>query len=94
MAACEKNLTNEEKKRNRHGPMLQYVYNAESQNSSAGVCSTHPPIENNFCTEKAICTQAVIPSKKCVCVEMPNNGRKQVFLPGFPTMKYLDFDVS
>ena len=92
MRACEKNLTPAEVKRNRHGPMQQYDYHPESQGSAPGIFSLRP-LYSVFCTEQQIWSKEIaVPSDKSVCVELPNAAR-EVFFPGFPTMKHLKYDV-
>lgn len=92
MKACEKDLMPDEIKRNRHGPMLQYDYNPESQGSVPGIFSLKA-LYSVFCTEKKIWSKEIsIPSNKTVCVELANAART-VFFPGFPTMKHLKYDV-
>lgn len=93
MKACEKNLTPAEVKRNRHGPMLQYYYNPESQGSAPGIFSLRP-LYSVFCTEQLICSKEIaVSSDKTVCVELPNAAHT-VFFPGFPTMKHLKYDFE
>ncbi|XP_036218346.2 5'-3' exoribonuclease 1 [Bactrocera oleae] len=93
MRACEKNLTPAEVKRNRHGPMQQYDYHPESQGSAPGIFSLRP-LYSVFCTEQQIWSKEIaVPSDKSVCVELPNAAR-DVFFPGFPTMKHLKYDFE
>lgn len=92
MAACDQNLTPSERKRNQHGPMLQYDYNPESQGQVPGIYSLKT-LYFVFCTEKPFWSQDILVSpEKTVCVELPNAART-VFFPGFPTMKYLNYKV-
>ncbi|XP_023298074.2 5'-3' exoribonuclease 1 [Lucilia cuprina] len=95
MAACDQNLTPSERKRNQHGPMLQYDYHPESQGQVPGIYSLKA-LYNVFCTEKPFWSQDILVSpQKTVCVELPNAART-VFFPGFPTMKHLNykFDIK
>ncbi|XP_036318531.1 5'-3' exoribonuclease 1 isoform X1 [Rhagoletis pomonella] len=93
MKACEQNLTPAEIKRNRHGPMMQYDYNPEPQESVPGIFSMKA-LYHVFCTEKKIWSKEIaIPSDKTVCVELPNAART-VFFPGFPTMKHLKYNFE
>ncbi|KAM7349373.1 5'-3' exoribonuclease pacman isoform 1-T2 [Cochliomyia hominivorax] len=90
MSACDQNLTPSERKRNQHGPMLQYDYHPESQGQAPGVYSLKA-LYHVFCTEKPLWSQDIIISpEKTVCVELPNAART-VYFPGFPTMKHLKY---
>lgn len=92
MAACDQNLTPSERKRNQHGPMLQYDYNPESQGQVPGIYS-FKALYHVFCDEKPFWSQDILVSpEKTVCVELPNAART-VFFPGFPTMKHLTYKV-
>lgn len=93
MEACDKHLTAIERKRNQHGPMLQYDYHPDSQGQIQGIHSLEV-LYNVFCTEKPFWSKDIaVSSSDTVCVDLPNAARS-VFFPGFPTMKHLDFDVS
>lgn len=93
MAACDQNLTAGERKRNQHGPMLQYDHNTESQGQVPGIYSLKA-LYHVFCTEKPFWSGDILVSpEKTVCVELPNAAR-HVFFPGFPTMKHLNYKVS
>lgn len=93
MEACHQHLTAAERKRNTHGPMMQYDYCTESQGQVPGIYSLKA-LQNVFCTEKPIWPEDITVSpEKTVCVELPN-ALRSVFFPGFPTMKHIKYKVS
>ncbi|KAL9874160.1 5'-3' exoribonuclease 1-like isoform 2-T3 [Glossina fuscipes fuscipes] len=93
MEACDKHLTAVERKRNQHGPMLQYDYHPDSQGQIQGTQSLKV-LYNVFCTEKPFWSKDIaVSSSDTVCIDLPNAARS-VFFPGFPTMKHLDFDFE
>lgn len=93
MESCDQNLTPSERKRNQHGPMMQYDYTHESQGQAPGIYSLKP-LYNVYCTEKPFWSKDImVAPERTVCVELPNAARS-VFFPGFPTMKHLDYKVS
>ncbi|XP_055845347.1 5'-3' exoribonuclease 1 [Episyrphus balteatus] len=93
MKKCEMDLKPSEVKRNSHGPMLQYDYTSQSQ----GECQSSLPgktIYHVFCTEKAIWRdQIFVSTTKSPLCEL-DNATRDVFFPGFPTMKHLKFDFT
>ncbi|XP_016995150.3 5'-3' exoribonuclease 1 [Drosophila takahashii] len=93
MRNCESLLTEEERERNRHGPMYLYNHSTESQ----GPMEQQPPLRalaNLFCTEVAKWSREIaLNLPHSVCVELPNAAR-HVFFPGFPTMQHLPFDFE
>ncbi|XP_073829964.1 5'-3' exoribonuclease pacman [Musca autumnalis] len=90
MEICDQQLTPSERKRNQHGPMLQYDYTQESQGQVPGIYSLKP-LYNVYCIEKPFWSRDImVATDKTVCVELPNAAR-HVFFPGFPTMKHLDY---
>uniref|UniRef100_A0A1I8N9Q4 5'-3' exoribonuclease 1 n=1 Tax=Musca domestica TaxID=7370 RepID=A0A1I8N9Q4_MUSDO len=90
MEICDQQLSASERKRNQHGPMLQYDYTPESQGQCPGIYSLKP-VYNVFCTEKPFWSRDItVATDKTVCVELPNAAR-HVFFPGFPTMKHLEY---
>lgn len=93
MKKCETDLKPSEVERNTHGPMLQYDYTSQSQ----GECESHFPgktIYHVFCTEKPIWRDQICNSNnKSPLCQLVNSSR-DVFFPGFPTMKHLKFDFA
>ncbi|XP_030381323.1 5'-3' exoribonuclease 1 isoform X2 [Scaptodrosophila lebanonensis] len=93
MLPCDRQLSVEEYNRNKHGPMYQYDYCAESQ----GQLVASPPLkslQHVYCTERAQwACEIAIKLPHSVFVELPNAAR-HVFFPGFPTMKNLPFDFE
>ena len=93
MKSCESKLSSTEANRNKHGPMLQYDYSADSQGTVVGIYSMKA-LYKVFCTEQRVwANEIAIPSEKSVCIELPNAARS-VFFPGFPTMKHLKYKVG
>lgn len=92
MSECDRNLTTSERKRNQHGPMLQYDYSEQSQGQTAGIYS-FKALYHVFCTEKQFWSKDIFVSPDTtVCTELSNAAR-HVFFPGFPTMKHLNYKV-
>ncbi|XP_017055153.1 5'-3' exoribonuclease 1 [Drosophila ficusphila] len=93
MRPCEANLTEAERKRNKHGPMYVYKHTNESQ----GPMACHPPLgplQHLYCIEMAKWSSEIaLNLPRSVCVELPNAAR-HVFFPGFPTMQHLPFDFE
>ncbi|XP_055915539.1 5'-3' exoribonuclease 1 [Eupeodes corollae] len=93
MKKCETDLKPSEVKRNSHGPMLQYDYTTQSQ----GECQSFnagKALYNVFCTETPIWRDQInINNLKNPLREMENANR-EVFYPGFPTMKHLQFNFK
>lgn len=90
MSACDHNLTASERKRNQHGPMLQYDHNSVTQGKLPGIYSLKP-LYFVFCTEKPFWSSDILVSPtKTVCVELPNAARTE-FFTGFPTMRHLKY---
>jgi len=93
MKECESKLTEKEKLRNRHGPMLQYDHTTDAQGTESGFYN-FANISHVYCTEKKIWNEDImVKSNKTVCIELPFAART-VFFPGFPTMKHLKYDVN
>ncbi|XP_032296461.1 5'-3' exoribonuclease 1 isoform X2 [Drosophila virilis] len=93
MSACEPLLNSEERNRNRHGPMFQYDYSAQSQGPMKALAPLKS-LQHVFCTELARWAHEIaINTPRTVCVELPNAAR-HVFFPGFPTMKHLEFNFD
>lgn len=90
MQPCNLELTDEEVKRNTHGPMLVYNY-ADEDLGVYEAPSYFQPVNPN----RAKCTPVYIedirvPKEKLVKGAYPG-AKFDVFFPGFPTMKHLQY---
>lgn len=88
MDNCNDKLTEGEKGRNRHGPMLQYDFCANDQ-GALPECLGQPMIGHVFCKETRIDRDELhVPEHKLILGPCPN-AAKEVYFPGFPTMRHL-----
>lgn len=84
-------LTPEEAKRNSHGPMFQYDYDGNDSKGNLAARYGLPELANIYCTDKPVDRQdVVIPKTMFVLKPLPNT-LKNVYFPGFPTMKHLKY---
>lgn len=93
MNDCNDQLTDNEKSRNRHGPMVQFDYCAEDQGSEPEMYGL-PMIGHVLCKETLVNREEIdVPENKLVLG--PCSGAlKNAFFPGFPTMRHLKHTVS
>ncbi|KAJ8732975.1 hypothetical protein PYW07_015574 [Mythimna separata] len=93
MEPCYQRLTEEEKKRNSHGPMM--VYNWTPQNQGLIPAPDYfPPITECYATEHQVWRQELeVPGSMLRRGMLPNAKRDMLF-PGFPTMRHLKYQVS
>lgn len=92
MNDCNDRLTVSEKNRNKHGPMLQYDYCATDQGSEPE-CLGQQMIGHIFCTETKIDrSELLVPDVELVLGPCPG-AQKDVYFPGFPTMRHLKHSV-
>lgn len=92
MNDCNDLLTDSERNRNKHGPMLQYDYCATDQGSEPE-CFGQQMIGHVFCKETRIDrSELLIPEDKLVLGPC-SGARKDVYFPGFPTMRHLKHSV-
>lgn len=93
MEPLNEKLTEEEKKRNSHGPMLVYVYTEQSLGSYPAP-SYFPPIKENHaqCVPTSV-DEIKVPIDKLIKGRYPGVAL-DVFYPGFPTFKHLKYTVS
>lgn len=89
MGDCESDLTDGERARNIHGPMLQYDYCSEDQGAlpdspygQAGVGQLH-------CTETPIERKELQVAADKLVLGPCNASARDVYFPGFPTMRHL-----
>ncbi|XP_052738346.1 5'-3' exoribonuclease 1 [Bicyclus anynana] len=93
MAPCYQRLTEEELKRNTHGPMLVYNWTPENLGQIPAP-QYFPPLAANHATETAVWRSELdVRDEQLVRGMLPNVNREIVF-PGFPTMRYMDFKTS
>ncbi|CAK1604510.1 unnamed protein product [Parnassius mnemosyne] len=90
MAPCYQRLTEEELKRNSHGPML--VYNWTSTNLGVAFAPAYfPPITENHAMEKQVWRSELdVPEDQLKRGMLPNANRDLLY-PGFPTMRHLKY---
>ncbi|XP_037931182.1 5'-3' exoribonuclease 1-like [Teleopsis dalmanni] len=90
MKPCSVNLTPQEIERNKFGPMLKYDYTSSAQGKISGIY-TMEAIQKVFCFEKEVWSHEIaISSSDTVCTKS-SNASNNVFFPGFPTMKHLNY---
>lgn len=93
MDPCDKKLTDEEKKRNSHGPMLVYEYSTENKGPYEAP-KYFPRISNNFTNLTPLTINDVrVPVDKLIKGAYPG-AKFDVYFPGFPTFKHLKYAVS
>ncbi|CAG9784859.1 unnamed protein product [Diatraea saccharalis] len=93
MAPCYERLTDEELKRNSHGPMLVYNWTSTSQ-GPVNAPSYFPPIVDCHAIESKVWRQQLdVPESQLRRGMLPNAKRDMLF-PGFPTMKHLKYQAS
>lgn len=93
MNDCNDKLSDNERNRNRHGPMLQYDYCAVDQGSEPEFCGQQM-IGHIFCTETKIDrSELIVPEDKLILGPCPG-AQKNAYFPGFPTMRHLKHSVS
>lgn len=93
MNDCNDKLSDNERNRNRHGPMLQYDYCAVDQGSEPEFCGQQM-IGHIFCTETKIDrSELIVPEDKLILGPCPG-AQKNAYVPGFPTMRHLKHSVS
>lgn len=88
MNDCNDKLTDSERGRNKHGPMLQYDYCATDQGSMEE-CFGQQMVGHVFCKETKIDrSEIIVPADKLVLGPCPG-AHKDAYFPGFPTMRHL-----
>lgn len=86
-------LTEEEKKRNSHGPMLVYSY-TEDNLGVYSAPSYFPSVKENHAHCIALSIEDIkVPIEKLVKGAYPGVVM-DIFYPGFPTFKHLKYTVS
>ncbi|KAL0891892.1 hypothetical protein ABMA27_015146 [Loxostege sticticalis] len=93
MAPCYQRLTDEELKRNTHGPMLVYNWTPISQGPEPSP-EYFPAIEECHAIETKVWRQELDVSPSQLKRGMLPNAKKDMIFPGFPTMKHLKYKTS
>lgn len=94
MKSCENRLKDGERRRNNHGPMAQYEFTDESQGQLDGLEGLNMPgLAHVRCTKTEIGLKDIqIPINQMV-FGPPKGALYDVYFPGFPTMKFLNYSV-
>lgn len=93
MEPLNEKLTEEEKKRNSHGPMLVYNYIEECLGGYSAP-SYFPPVKENHAQCVALSIDDIkVPVEKLVKGAYPGVVMN-IYYPGFPTFKHLKYTVS
>lgn len=94
MDECADALTDRERNRNIHGPMLKYQYSEEDLGVVPETPYAQSAIMHNHCVEVSIWRDDIrVPDDKLVLG--PSHGAlTNVYFPGFPTMRHLKYTVS
>lgn len=93
MEPCYQRLTEEEKKRNMHGPML--VYNWTPQHLGEVKAPEYfPSITECHAIEKMVWRQELEVSEAQLKRGMLPNVKRDMLFPGFPTMRHLKYKTS
>ncbi|XP_028162339.1 5'-3' exoribonuclease 1 [Ostrinia furnacalis] len=93
MAPCYEKLTEEEIKRNTHGPMLVYNWTAASQGVEHAPEYFQPIADCHAIETKVWRQELEVPAAELKRGMLPNAMRDMIF-PGFPTMKHLKYKSS
>ncbi|XP_071451218.1 5'-3' exoribonuclease 1 [Hetaerina americana] len=87
MDPLEGMLTEEEKRRNKHGPMLVYTYSGKSVGSFE--TQYFPKIESNHALEKRMTQDEIYVPQENLVKGLCSNVFLDVYIPGFPFLKYV-----
>ncbi|XP_026751467.1 5'-3' exoribonuclease 1 isoform X2 [Galleria mellonella] len=93
MAPCYQRLTDEELKRNSHGPMLVYNWTPESL-GVAEAPKYFPRVTNNHASERCVWRHELAVPEDQLRRGMLPNARRDLLFPGFPTMRHLKYKAS
>ncbi|CAH0728977.1 unnamed protein product, partial [Brenthis ino] len=93
MSPCYQRLTEEELKRNMHGPMLVYEWTSENL-GPVKAPQYFPTIPEGHAMEKAVWRSELdVPDAQLKRGMLPNADRDLLY-PGFPTMRHLKYRTS
>lgn len=91
MAPCNEKLTQDEARRNTHGPMLIYEYTKECQ-GKVEAPQYFPMIEKSYAKLTPVTIEELrIPKEKLVKGPCPG-AITNTYYPGFPTFKHLKYE--
>ncbi|CAH2075536.1 unnamed protein product, partial [Iphiclides podalirius] len=90
MAPCYQRLTEEELKRNSHGPMLVYNWTSAILGTSTAPAYFPAIMENHAAELKVWRTELDVPEHQLKRGMLPN-ANKDLLYPGFPTMRHLKY---
>lgn len=93
MKSCSHRLTDEEDKRNRHGPMLIYKYTEQDMGGYEAPAYFPRVIRLHAVCQSKDYSDFRVPTEKLIKGAYPG-VKMDVFYPGFPTMKHLKYTVS
>lgn len=95
MNDCNDDLTEYERNRNIHGPMLQYDYTSKDQGPLADSPFGQAGIAHTFCKETQVSREAIqVAEDKMVLGPSMNAESIDVYFPGFPTMRHLKHSAA
>ncbi|KAJ2946889.1 hypothetical protein O0L34_g16222 [Tuta absoluta] len=93
MAPCYQRLTEEEHRRNSHGPMLIYNWTSSSL-GPVEAPALFPPIQDCHAIEKKVFRQEIdVPESQLKRGMLPN-ARRDMLYPGFPTTRHLKYQTT
>lgn len=92
MARCDRDLVAAEQARNKHGPMTSFKYTDTNMGTVEGILKL-PAVQNCFCEQRKITLDEIrVPISRMV-FGPPKGALYDVYFPGFPTMKFLEYSV-
>lgn len=93
MNECNDKLTENERRRNIHGPMLQYDYCANDQGTLPAMYGQQM-VAHVFCKETLIERSDLHVAEERLVLGPCKGALKDAYFPGFPTMRHLKHSVS
>ncbi|KAK3912768.1 5'-3' exoribonuclease 1 [Frankliniella fusca] len=93
MVSCEDRLTDDEKKRNKFGPMLEYTFSSDTL-GEYNAPQYFPTIKNSHAFAREIWRKDLHLNSEDIKHGLPDGVRLDVFFPGFPTFKHLPYKGS
>lgn len=90
LSNIDKELTNDERARNVHGPMYVYTYSNKSSGTLGGPTAVFPSTKL-FCDEKKLFREEIIVSKDKLVLGPSKGAMQNIYYVGFPTMKHLNY---
>ncbi|CAG9814067.1 unnamed protein product [Phaedon cochleariae] len=93
MGYCNDKMTTEEKERNRHGPMLIYMFTPRDKGPYPAPEYFSDIPHNHTDVKSMLYNEIVLPEEKLVKGAYPG-VKMNVYYPGFPTMKHLKYKAE